>query len=303
MHDYRYRQNGTKKLKTNSGLIKRIYYKCVVVDCLVKMREDITDSGAVSCKYFGKHNHPRPKTPPPPDKQKKAIAKQMLLFNMKPSEVQKELLLSSKDPISARYLPTRIQLSNMLGSLKRRYLPSHDALHNIMTMYHNNFLLDLKIFPQISIILGAPEARQLFQLYGRTVFVDGTFDLCEGKIILTTLMLLVDGIGVPVFFLLSENRSTKAYQYFLRQLVDFTENSYTPEHVVGDYETALQHAVQIVFPTVRYFGDSFHFFRQILVGCGRITSIMIFNVTSSHLFVFFGHLRIVKHFIKISKHC
>lgn len=279
--DYKYHQNGTKRVKTEQGFFVRKYYKCPTQGCFATMYENIAQDGSVSYNFFGSHSHSPPEKPPV-DRSVKNAAKQMLLCNMKPSQVQKELLLSS-DPISIRYLPTRQQLSNMLGYLKRRYLPSPNALNNIMAMYHDNFLIDLKLFPHLIIILGAPQARQLLLLYGQTIFVDGTFELCEGKLILTTLMISVEEVGVPVFFLLSESRSSKTYQYFLRQLVEFTENSYSPQNVLGDFEMALQQAFQVVFPTARYFGDSFHFIQANLrwLRHNKIDSELQDNILSS----------------------
>lgn len=144
--------------------------------------------------------HPPPEKPPL-DRQIKRVAKQMLLNNMKPVQIEKELVLST-DPISARYLPTRRQLVNMNTYLRSRYLPSPNALNNIIAMYHDNFLIQLTLYPNFVIILGAPEAKQLFQFYGRTIFIDGTFDLCEEKVVLTTIMLSIGELGVPAFFIM-----------------------------------------------------------------------------------------------------
>jgi hypothetical protein len=202
--------------------------------------------------------HPPPEKPPV-DRQIKRVAKQMLLNNMKPVQIEKELVLST-DPISARYLPTRRQLVNMNTYLRSRYLPSPNALNNIIAMYHDNFLIQLTLYPNFVIILGAPEAKQLFQFYGRTIFIDGTFDLCEEKVVLTTIMLSIGELGVPAFFfMLSDSRSSRTYQLFLRQLKEFVDNTYDPENVFGDYETAIHEAIRVVFPNARYFGDSFHF--------------------------------------------
>jgi hypothetical protein len=46
------------------------------------------------------------------------------------------------------------------------------------------------------------------------VFIDGTFQTTECKLVLTILMGLVDGVAIPCAYLLSNSRETTTYKTF-----------------------------------------------------------------------------------------
>ncbi len=56
------------------------------------------------------------------------------------------------------------------------------------------------------IIMMAPEAVQLLKEHGSIILIDGTFEICEVKLVLTTIMIIVNDFGLPVAWLLSDSR-------------------------------------------------------------------------------------------------
>jgi len=63
-----------------------------------------------------------------------------------------------------------------------------------------------------------PDAIALIESFGRHVLVDGTFDLCELNLVLTTFMVVVNGIGVPVIWVPSNGKSSDDYIKSLKQI-------------------------------------------------------------------------------------
>jgi hypothetical protein len=126
-------------------------------------------------------------------------------------------------------------------------------------MYGKDFLRLIELFPHINVILMADNARSLLQQYGEILFIDGTFDICEQKLILTTVMMSVDGIGVPAAWLLSNSKTTDNYEAFFKCLSTIAENKLDPKFILCDYEIALREAPKRVWPSVVVYGDAFHF--------------------------------------------
>lgn len=94
-------------------------------------------------------------------------------------------------------------------------MPTSDAISNIISMFGSTFVLKIELHPNINIVLAAPGQISLLQEYARHLFLDGTFELCEGKLILTTLMVKVYEIGVPVGWLLSTSKEAENYADWL----------------------------------------------------------------------------------------
>lgn len=72
-----------------------------------------------------------------------------------------------------------------------------------MSVTHPNILVVLTSDFGISVLKQSTE-----------VFVDGTFQTTEGKLVLMILMGLVDEVAVPCAYLLSNSRETNTYKIF-----------------------------------------------------------------------------------------
>jgi hypothetical protein len=111
--------------------------------------------------------------------------------------VFKELMLQSQEASVTNVLtPTQLRKSK---AYIKKALPSSDALSNIISLHSNAFLQEIRLYPYVHISLCSPQALNVLVDYGCTVFVDGTFDMVEADlIIVTTLMVDVNGLGIPV---------------------------------------------------------------------------------------------------------
>jgi hypothetical protein len=88
-------------------------------------------------------------------------------------------------------------------------------LTNLKLMHSPHFLRLLQLDPAISISFAG--ASGLGVLSGsKYVIVDGTFDLVEEKLVLTTLMGYHDGIAVPCAYYLSELKTHESYLLFFQ---------------------------------------------------------------------------------------
>ncbi len=70
------------------------------------------------------------------------------------------------------------------------------------------------LIPSPYYIIAADEGIHVLEKYGHVLYVDGTFDLVEAKLTLTTIMVKVGEIGVPVAWLLACSQQQEYYTYF-----------------------------------------------------------------------------------------
>lgn len=181
-----------------------------------------------------------------------------------PSQVQQELILRAKsngEELTKRNIPTKQLCYNISASLKRSHLPTPDAIYNILLKHGKNgtnFLRQLHLHPILSIVLASPTALCLLEQYPEAILVDGTFDFCEGKLILTTWMGLVDRIGFPCVWILSDSRTAIGYAHSF-SCVKSEAPALAPKNFLTDYEVPLQQGITMVYPSAVVNGDSFHF--------------------------------------------
>lgn len=126
----------------------------------------------------------------------------------------------------------------------------------------DNFLVKIDLFPVVCVILATPFMLKMLLQYGQTICIDGTYRVAELSLVLTTIMVTINGIGVPVAWLLSNSATTANYEWFLMQIKLATINNGTWKVDVcySDFENALRAAVRAVFPGALLLGDSWHFF-------------------------------------------
>lgn len=78
-----------------------------------------------------------------------------------------------------------------------------------------HFLRLLQLDPYISIVFAGVNGLRLLS-ESKYVIVDGTFDLVEEKLVLTTLMAYYDGIALPSAYFLSERKTQESYLQFFQ---------------------------------------------------------------------------------------
>jgi len=119
------------------------------------------------------------------------------------------------------------------------------------------------VIPSPYYIIAADDGIRLLAQHGRMLYVDGTFDLVEARLTLTTILVKVGQIGVPVAWLLARSQQQEYYTYFFRFVRDLvTQITHRTLHVLAvfaDFEEGLRNAAAEAFPGVKVFGESFHF--------------------------------------------
>jgi hypothetical protein len=140
-----------------------------------------------------------------------------------------------------------------------------DALTNITKMFVEEkvFVHEVGIIPSPYYIIAADDGMCLLEQHGCVLYVDGTFDLVEAGLTLTTILIKVDSIGVPIAWLLAHSQQQEMYTYFFHFVWDLVmQVTHCTLHVLAlfaDFEEALRKAAEEAFPGVKVFGESFHF--------------------------------------------
>lgn len=88
---------------------------------------------------------------------------------------------------------------------------------NLKLTHSPHFLRLLQLDPAISIVFAGENGLKILAESKYTI-VDGTFDLVEGKLVLTTLMGYHDGIAVPCAYYLGELKTHESYLLFFQVL-------------------------------------------------------------------------------------
>jgi hypothetical protein len=91
------------------------------------------------------------------------------------------------------------------------------------------------------------------------MYIDGTFDMIERGLSLTTVLYDIDGISTPVAWIIHSNKSEEDYSLALETLRRKTKHLMRPLAIFLDFEAALKNALAKVFPGVPIYGGFFHF--------------------------------------------
>ncbi len=264
-----------RKLHSTTKVLCR-YYRCAFIHpnggrCAAKKSViDDPRTGQRNVTYTQKHDHPAPA--PDQNKRLDPVVDTQARERMKDphasaTRVEREFLLALPDGVAAsrQNVPTRKQLHNKKHYQKRKRFGGGDAVQNILQhfVHEKQFVQEAGIIPFHYLIMAADDAiRQLAQ-HGRVLFVDGTFSLVEGRMVLTTIMVKVGQIGVPVAWLLSQSSTKEMYlhffQYVSRLVSQITGRTLQVLAIMADYEEALRKAAHEAFPGAKVFGDTFHF--------------------------------------------
>jgi hypothetical protein len=90
-----------------------------------------------------------------------------------------------------------------------------DAIKNIIMAHQLSFLRRVELSPNIHLIFAGDFGLKVLAESQQTI-VDGTFDLCEKKLVLTTIIGLKDNIAIPGVYLLSNSRETDNYEDYYK---------------------------------------------------------------------------------------
>jgi len=201
--DYRWRKNGRKlkKIDKKQSCIRQ-HYCCSfqnITNCTAKMYKDDIPNSKPFVK--GTHNHNPPITPrTSPDTIQ--YVKGRLANRDKAATIHRDLVNHTNGPIDPKNCPSKIQMNSWKSHMFHRYLPSHNALENIITMFGGRFLHKISLYPKTQIVLASETQLVLLQQYGKTIYIDGTFGICKEKLALTTIFVRMnESVGLPVAWL------------------------------------------------------------------------------------------------------
>ncbi len=119
---FRFKNNGNKKLKTN-GVVTSKYYVCCQHKCPVKYQINTMYDGTLVTKYANKHNH----NPPANSKTRKDVkecAEAAMSAGATPGNVHKQIVNSATMPLSPADVPSLSQLKNWKHAMSVKDMPS-----------------------------------------------------------------------------------------------------------------------------------------------------------------------------------
>ena len=138
---------------------------------------------------------------------------------------------------------------------------------------------------QPSLLCSTPEQLDMLVKYGRIFYLDTTFNrvghssspecIFVGNYHLTTLMVSVNGTGVPVALLVHTSMTKELYAEMLNDLVRLSNGRFRPDIVLCDFADAIRAAAHMVFPHIKPVGDKFHlaqarrFHSYLFIGCAN----------------------------------
>lgn len=241
------------------------YFRCALAhshNCTAEKRELFhgkEDTVPLQVTVISSHCHAPPHSPRP-SKQLIVETKKQLLANRSPADIERDLIATAT-PATIGSIPSKEQMQQMKYYLKSKCLPSGDSIKNIIGLFRDKFLRLMQLHPKIHIVLVSAESCDLLAntKYNQTIFVDGTFNVAELGLSLTTVMLIVERVNVPVAWFLSDGATAADYAVFFTQLKELTRNAFRPITALVDFELAIHNALRQVFPEISVLGDAFHF--------------------------------------------
>jgi hypothetical protein len=160
------------------------------------------------------HNHNPPSRLPLRPAIKQSI-KEMINLGLKPMAIERQIVEQEEargEPLTSKNYAKPRKISQMKYYMKRISLPSSDSIQNLVA---NKFVDTLKLKPDIEILMFTAESLAVLREYGNdNVFVDGTFAITELDMQLTTIMTTVEGVGIPVAWMLSTRKTQETYEAF-----------------------------------------------------------------------------------------
>jgi hypothetical protein len=153
------------------------------------------------------------------------------------------------------------QIENIAYYMKHSKFLSGETLENIRNTFYPHFVTFINIAPLNFLILTL-ERKNLLHDYGETLYINGTFDISEGKLVLTTIMVKIENIGYPVTWFLSELCTKENYEILFSILKLKMENLLEPLYILCDFEEFLHNSLFIAFLKAVIYRNCFHFMQD-----------------------------------------
>lgn len=246
------KEGGSKRLVSGKCRQRYICSQKGKTGCNARIYVDTDPFNKKEVVATGFHNHKKPEKIKI-DADTRAQLKEQLKTGVKISKLHTQWI--NNHPNST---VTKKQLQNMRSYEARKFFFSADSWINLQLMFPS-FVRKLELIPSKFIILVADEALSILKERTYFMFLDGTFKLTQYNMTITTVLYQVDQIGMPVAWLIHEDKSEETYITFLQYLQKLTKNQMRPAAIFGDFEKALRNAVEYAMPHVLYFGDYWHF--------------------------------------------
>lgn len=267
--EYHWRaHSGAKSIAKKSGWTRR-YYHCADRDnCgCAATKTVVTDSAGKSTeKIKGQHNH-EPNRRPKLSAETKSKVKDMFAAGAKPAAIERHFAAAAQTtsgPASAAQMPTAQQIRNMKFYQQQKQLPGLDALTNICALHGSRFVVDVRVFPHVFIVM-IPELLIPMLTSAEFAFVDGTFRFCEGKLQLTIILIEHLGLSIGAAYMLSSSREQEVYAEFFSVVQDHCNRNMQLQHLFCDFEAAIRNASRQRWPSVLVHGDPFHLLQACLI--------------------------------------
>jgi hypothetical protein len=136
----------------------------------------------------------------------------------------------------------------------RKTFFSSDKWVNLQVMFPD--FVQLVQFAPSKVVIAVPkEALPILKDRSCLMFVDGTFSLVQEELTVTTVLYQIEGIGLPVAWLVHKDKSEDSYKFFFDYLQQLTKHQMRPAAVFGDFEKAIRNAAQRSFDKVLFYGD------------------------------------------------
>jgi len=245
-----YKEGGLKRLK--DGTLRQ-RYKCKSKDhtqCVAKLTEDLTTAGLRRLTVQGMHNHMYQQSQRITVPIRNKIV-ELYRGGSKVGQIHRAMVNDSIDPSDPQTTPTKKQVKNVVCYQNKKKIEE----------VYSQFIITERFEDNNHTIVVIPKEALVYLKTSRkyTMYIDGTFSMVEDKLTLTTILYEIEGIPVPVAWIIHSGKSEDDYFLALQDLKRKTDYLMEPAAIFLDYETALKKALTRTFSGVPLYGDYFHF--------------------------------------------
>ena len=248
----------------DDGQYERQQFYCSVSSCPAQYNHDVnTATKEERVTLVARHNHCINDVPPTIKKQRLSKScKENILSkvsaNADISLIQKSIVNTAKDrgETRASELPDIQQARNVVNYHRKYKFADSNVYETLASPEYKSIVKSIQLIPEKKIILIPDRTKSLLlEREKNYLFMDGTF--CIYGLTLTTLMVVINDVPIPVAWLLHSQRYTETYLDFLSFVFPSTTPlKFRPNGILGDYEAAIISAVGKL--NIPYYGDFFH---------------------------------------------
>jgi hypothetical protein len=163
---------------------------------------------------------------------------------------QDHLLTANRE--SGSLTPGSVPSTRQLGRIlhdTRRVLETfgENALVNLLQEFCNgpdSFCRKLLLHPPTFMLFATRQGLEWLSVYGnKYIYCDGTFNLTNTGLELTTIMIQIHDIAVPVAWCFMRTHTTEDYARLFNELRELTLHRWKPEWLISDFETAMRNGI------------------------------------------------------------